>query len=122
LFDLEEVNAALRRLLSDQRDARRPADLAIGPAVPSLLEQAGLEVLDCRPYAIGRISRVEAAELLERARRVATIASRQASVSGDPMLRGSLAAIDGAAAAFAPARRGYGGQVALVFVTVAERR
>jgi SAM-dependent methyltransferase len=119
---LEEVNAGVERLFADQRAARRPADLAIGPAVPSLVEQVGLAVVDCRPYALGRLSRLSAAELLDRARRVATVATRQTDVSANPIVRESLAAIDRAAAAVAPGRVGYGGQVAVVFVTIAERR
>lgn len=118
---LEEVNAAFRRLFSTRRASRRPADIAIGPAVPRIAEQAGLAVIDSRPYAVGRISRLSAAELFDHARRVADIASAQAEPSGRPVFEECLAAIDRAAAATAGDRVGYGGQVVLVFVTVAER-
>jgi SAM-dependent methyltransferase len=119
---LEEVNRAFRRLFAAHREAKRPADPSIGPAVPLLLERAGFTVLGCHPYALGRISRLAAAALLDRARQVATIVSRQANLSGSPGLHECLAAIDRAAGAAATARVGYGGQVASVFVTIAERR
>lgn len=119
---LEEVNAAFRRLFAAQRIARQPADIAIGPAVPSRLEQAGLTVVDCRPYALGRMSRLSAAELLERARRVAAIASAQTHLTGSSVLQECQATIDRAAAAAAGNRIGYGGQVTVVFVTIAETR
>lgn len=119
---LEEVNAAFRRLFAAQRTARQPADIAIGPSVPSSLEQAGLTVIDCRPYALGRISRLSAAELLERARRVAAMASAQTHLPGCSVLQECQATIDRAAAAAAGHSIGYGGQVTVVFVTIAETR
>ena len=119
---LEEVNAAFRRLFAAQREARRPADIAIGPAVPSILERAGLTVIDSRPYALGHVSRLPVAELLERARRVAAIASAQAERSNSAVLQECLATIDRAAAAAPADRVGYGGQVVPVFVTIAQRR
>ena len=119
---LEEVNAAFRHLFAAQREARRPADIAIGPAMPSILEQAGLAVIDCHPYALGRVSRLSAAELLERARRVAAIASAQAKLSDSRIFQECLDTIGRAAPAAAADRLGYGGQVVPVFVTIAERR
>jgi SAM-dependent methyltransferase len=119
---LEEVNAAFRRLFAARREARRPADIAIGPAVPSILEQAGFAVIDSHPYALGRLSRLSAAALLERARSVAAIASAQARLSDGRVLQECLAVIGRVAAAAAADRVGYGGQVVQVFVTIAERR
>ena len=115
---LEEVNVAIRRLFTAQREARRPADIAIGPAVPSLLERAGFTVLGSRPYALGRLTRRPAADVFERARRVVRIASAQGNLAGSAVVQESAGAIDRAAAA-AGNRSGYGGQVIPVFVTIA---
>jgi SAM-dependent methyltransferase len=117
---LEEVNAAFLRLFAAQRAARRPADTAIGPAVPSILEHAGLTVVDSRPYALGRMSRLSVSDLSERARRVAAIASVHANLPGRSTLQECLATIDRTAGTSTGNRIGYGGQVILVFLTIAE--
>ncbi len=120
---LEELNAAFRNLFAAGRDARRPADIAIGPALPAALEKAGFTVIDCRPYALGRMSRLRAGEFFERARRVALVLC---SVTGLPSdnaaLEECLTKISCAAAAVGSETLGYGCHVAPLFVTVAERK
>lgn len=119
---LQEVNAAFRDLFAAQRQARRPADTAIGPAVPRALEKAGFRVIDCRPYAVGRVSRVSASEFFERARRVAAIVIASANLPPDnSVLQECLAAVNRAVAAVGPDTVGYGCQLVPVFVSVAEK-
>ena len=89
--------------------------------MPSILDQAGLSVIDCRPYALGRIEPISAAEFFERARRVAAIASAQGNLSRSTVHADCLAAIDRAAAE-ATGRVGYGGHVVPVFVSIGEKR
>jgi ubiquinone/menaquinone biosynthesis C-methylase UbiE len=119
---LQEVNAAFCDLFAAQRQARRPADTAIGPAVPRALEKTGFRVIDCHPYALGRVSRVSASGFFDRARRVASIACAAANLPPDnSVLQECLAAINRAVAAVGPETIGYGCQLVPVFVSVAEK-
>ena len=118
---LPEVNAAFRSLFAVQRQARHPADTAIGPAVPSALEKAGFRIIDCHPYALGGMIRTSAGEFFERAKRVASIASTTAQLMpGNSAYQECLDAIQRAAAEFGPETVGYGCQFVPAFVTVAE--
>ena len=120
---LQQVNAAFRDLFAAHRIARRPADTAIGPAVPGALEKAGFTVIDCRPYALGRVSRLLASEFFDRARRVAAIASSAAGLPADnPALEGCLATITRVAVALGSETVGYGCHLVPVFVSVAEKK
>lgn len=119
---LQEVNAAFRDLFAAQRQARRPADIAIGPAVPRALEKAGFRVIDCLPYAVGRVSRVSASEFFERARRVAAIVIASANLPPLNLAHQEcLAAVSRALATVGSETVGYGCQLVPVFVSVAEK-
>jgi len=120
---LEELNGALRRLFAALREARRPRDGAIGPALPSMVDRAGLTVLDSSAHSVGRLARLQPAELFERARRVVRIASSQARlVASHPIVEDCLRAIDRSETATTVDCPGFGGQVVLIFVTVADAR
>ena len=119
---LQKVNEAFRDLFAAQREARRPADTAIGPALPSMLGSVGFKVIDCRPYALGRVSRILASEFFSRARHVAEIACAAANLSPDSStMQHCLAAINEAVAEVGTNNVGYGCQLVPVFVTVTEK-
>ena len=119
---LQEVNAAFRNLFAAQWQARRPADTAVGPAVPPALEKTGFRVIDCRPYALGRVSRVSASEFFERAKRVAAIVCASANLPPDNFAHQEcLAAVNRALATVGSETVGYGCQLVPVFVSVAEK-
>jgi len=120
---LQHVNAAFRELFAAARAARRPADIAIGPAVPDALERAGFTLLDCRPYALGRMSRLRASEFFDRAKRVATVASSAAGLPPDnSALEACLATITHVAVAVGSETAGYGCHLVPVFVSVAKKK
>ena len=119
---LPDVNAAFRALFAARREAHRPADCAVGPSVPRKLEAAGFSVLECRPYLLGRMSRLTAGEFFEGARRVAaTVSASARSPSEGSALRQCNAAVDAALAEVGSETVGHGCHLVPVFVSVAQK-
>jgi ubiquinone/menaquinone biosynthesis C-methylase UbiE len=63
---LDDVTAAHRELFRALRRHRLPADMAIGPALATLLEREALRVEEFFPYAVGKTKKVTAGEFLAR--------------------------------------------------------
>jgi ubiquinone/menaquinone biosynthesis C-methylase UbiE len=59
---LEEVSAAFRALYAELRRRRRPADLAVGPAVAALAGLQSLEVSEFFPHLLGRTRKLAAGD------------------------------------------------------------
>jgi len=113
LDDLDDAMGALRRAA---RAARTPADSAIGPRVASLALEAGFSSAACVPYAVGALRRRTFADLAGDVRRIVAVLTRMAG-STDPsrevLVR--LEALD----RIHRDRDGFGGQIAVVFRTLA---
>jgi ubiquinone/menaquinone biosynthesis C-methylase UbiE len=119
---LPELNGAFRNLFAAQREARRPADIAIGPAVPQAMKQAGFIAIECHPYLLGRVAQLSAEEFFQRARRVAEVASAAANLSRETdVFRNCFVQIDAAIAAVGIDTVGYSCHLVPVFVSVGEK-
>jgi SAM-dependent methyltransferase len=119
---LEELNHALADLAGAAREARRPADSAVGPALPALLERAGYERVSCTPHFLGGLRRAAARQVLDAAARAAEITAAAARLgAADPRVVQAREAVARSRARLPPAATGHGGQIVPVFVVSARR-
>lgn len=119
---LEELNRALADLAGAAREARRPADSALGPALPAALERAGYERVSCTPHFLGGLRRTTAHQVFDAAARVAEISAAAARLdAADPRVVQAREAVARSRGRVDPAAPGHGGQIAPVFVSAARR-
>jgi hypothetical protein len=117
---LHGVNDAFRELLEAVRRHRRPADMAIGPAVARLVEREGLRVEEFFPYAVGKSRKTAAKEFFSGlAQGVGVVAALLPA--GAPELERCRAALAAAEAGVGSSTEGWGCQFVPVFVCVARK-
>jgi ubiquinone/menaquinone biosynthesis C-methylase UbiE len=117
---LEGVTAAYRDLYRALRRQRRPADMALGPAIAALVEREKLRVDEFFPYAVGRTRRTTAGEFLADV--AEGIRSVAASLPPDaPEIAAFRAAVAARVETADPSAAGYGCWLVPLFVCVAQK-
>lgn len=117
---LEDVTAAYRALLEALRRHRAPRDLAIGTALATLAERAGLRVERFFPYVVGRAKKVTAREFFSKAVETAKVIGAPLQPDA-PEVQACLATLAATQAAIGPDAVGYDCSFVPVFVCVATR-
>jgi SAM-dependent methyltransferase len=117
---LDDLTAAYRELFRALRRHRLPADMAIGPALATLVEREALRVEEFFPYAVGKARKMTAGEFLaglaEGARALA--AGLPPNAPEHTSFRAILAAREATTAA---ATTGYGCTIVPVFICAATK-
>ena len=118
---LEDLSAALRALYAELRHRRRPADVAVGPAVAALAESQSLAVLEFFPHVLGRTRKLAARDFFaEMADGVNVVAAMLPS--GAREVEACHAALAGAEDRIGSSTSGWGCHCVPVFVCVARKR
>jgi ubiquinone/menaquinone biosynthesis C-methylase UbiE len=117
---LDDLTAAYRELFRALRRHRLPADMAIGPALATLVERAALRVDEFFPHAAGKAKKMTAGEFLARhAEGARVIAAGLPPGAPEPAsFRAVLAARE---ATMAAATTGYGCTIVPVFICAATK-
>ena len=114
------MTAAFRCLFMAQRRARRPADVALGPALARLVERESFKVVEFFPYVLGRAREMSAKDFFSGMAQVVSVAA--ASLAPDApevvLCRDVLA---NAESTVGSATVGYGCPPVPAFICVANR-
>ncbi len=119
---LEEINQVFHQLLLRARVARQPADIAIGPRLPSVLQASGFAAINFVIHAI-HSSRIEDAKsYFTRIKRIVQGTAAEAGIASDAEeVEACEQAINRALFAGMPKRVGYSSHVVPVFRVIAGR-
>jgi SAM-dependent methyltransferase len=118
---LDQVNEAFRELSQEQRRRRRPADIALGPRLGRMLENASLAVIELFPYAAGRARKLVASHFFARARRVVEVVAASLPPGGGREAESCLAALARAEATVGSDTEGCACQLVPLFVCVGQK-
>jgi hypothetical protein len=102
--------------------ARLPADIAIGPRLPGLMQEAGLLHVQVRPHLVGSAHLESAQSFFGRLQRVAQVLALECGVpADDDRLAACEAAIRRVLFSGLPKRLGHGCHLVPVFLWVGLR-
>ena len=118
---LPQLNNAFRDLFTAQRRQRRPADIAIGPRVASLVELGHLSVVEFFPHVFGRTKKLAAHQFLDRVKQITNMISADLPPGCAEVDACRAALADTEAAVGGPTITGYACQFVPVFVCVAQK-
>jgi ubiquinone/menaquinone biosynthesis C-methylase UbiE len=117
---LEDVTTAFRDLLMAQRRARRPADIAIGPAVAKIMEQEKFQITEYFPYVLGKVRRMSAKDFFSRMAQAVDIVGASLAPQA-PQVAVCRESLSKAESAVGSATMGHGCQFVPVFICVATK-
>lgn len=120
---LDGVDDAVRQLCAAFREHRKPADLAVGPRVPRLLDQAGFVAEDACAYPIHDFKPQLAGSFFDRIRGMIEAVRGGAGLpADDPLVLAGLRSIETAEARIGRDSRGYGCHLVPVFRSTAAKQ
>lgn len=115
---LEEINQTIHDLCLRARVVRQPADIAVGPRMPSLLREAKFHKIKMRAHLINSSRMETAGDFFDRLVRVAQTIAREASLEpAEPTLAACEEAIKRARFAGIPKRLGCSAHTVPVFIS-----
>ena len=119
---LEEVSQAFYALALRARVARQPADIALGPRLPAVLQEAGLLRAQLRVHLVASARQESAQAFFGRLQRVAHSLAEECGVPpSDDRAVACEAAVRRALFAGVPKRLGHSCHLVPVFLCVAQR-
>lgn len=119
---LEDLNQKLHTLCLRARVAQQPADIAIGPHLPSLIKRAGFDIVGVLPYTIGSTRLEPAKSFCDRVQRIIShVAGLAGMEEHDEEVKACTEAIRRFLFAGLPKRLGHSAHLVPAFLCAAKR-
>jgi SAM-dependent methyltransferase len=119
---LEEITIAFHALTLRARVARQPADIALGPRLPTLMAEAGLRQIQVRAHMVASARSETAAAYFGRLQRLARAIAEEAGLAVDgELVEACDAAVRRCLFSGIPKRVGYSCHIVPVFLCAGQR-